>query len=149
MENQKQNEDIIYLIKCLDKELAKDFDKRLAEFGLTGQQGRVLFFIKCQTKNGIVIHQNDIEKNFNLSKSTVSGLVDRLVKKGLIERVIESPYVCLVPTEKGKNIVETIHSHKDQTIKKLTRNLSPEDVERMTQNIKLLISNIKEEEENV
>lgn len=143
------SEDIIYLIKCLDKELAKDFDRRLAEFGLTGQQGRLLFFIYCQTHHeGNIVHQNDVEKTFLLSKSTVSGLVDRLVKKELIERVIESPYVSLVVTQKGTDIVESIRKNKNQTIKKLTQNLSDEEVQRMIQNIKLLINNIKEEEED-
>lgn len=147
-DHNNHSEDVIYLIKCLNKELAKDFDKRLAEFGLTGQQGRLLFFIYCQTHNeGAVVHQNDIEKAFLLSKSTVSGLVDRLVKKELIERVIESPYVSLVATQKGVDIVESIKKNKNQTIKKLTQNLSEEEVQRMIQNIKLLIKNIKEDED--
>lgn len=142
-----QEEDILYLVKSLSKLLARDFDKRLEEYDLTGQQGRLLFFIYKQTKiEGTTVHQNDIEKNYLLSKSTVSGLVDRLVKKGLIERVNEKPYVSLIPTDKGSDIVVHIHLNKIQTIKKLTQGLSDEEIQRMISNIKLLITNLKEEE---
>lgn len=147
MENIQKDEDILLLIKFLSKALDADFDKRLSEYGLTVTQGRTLFYITRQNCKKNVVHQNDIEKQFNLSKSTVSGLIDRLVKKGLIKRVNDSRYVELVPTEEGISIVSHFHNNRQKVVEKLTKGLSPETVEEMKGNIKLLIKNVKEEDE--
>lgn len=147
MEKFQPDEDLLFLVKTLNKELALDFDKRLSEFGLTGSQGRLLFFLHRKvTVNQEVIHQNDLEKTFGLSKSTVSGLVDRLAKKELIERINDKPYISLVPTANAVKIVDSVKSQRNKTIEKLTQGLSEDDVERMKNNIKLLIKNIKEED---
>ena len=65
--------DIIYSIRMLNKYLSQDFDNRLAEYGLTGHMGRILFFINGRTNiDNVEVIQADIEKEFQLSKSTVS-----------------------------------------------------------------------------
>ena len=141
----KFEEDILLLIKTLNKTLEADLDKRLSEYGLTAVQGRTLFFITRQTvmKNN-VIHQNDVEKKFSLSKSTVSGLIDRLVKKGLVERKNESRFVELIPTQEGLEIVKHFHDNRQKLIQKLTRGLTKEQVDLRKANIKLLTNNMKE-----
>lgn len=150
MENINSEQDLLFLIKYLNKLLAMDFDKRLGEYDLTGSQGRLLFYLNKKVFiEGEVIHQNDIEKRFGLSKSTVSSLVDRLAKKELIERVNDKPFVSLVPTEKGRCIVNHFHNTHEQTIEKLTSGLDKTAVENMISNIKLLIKNLEKEEEDV
>lgn len=147
MESWKQEEDILLLIKFLSKTLDADFDRRLSDYGLTATQGRALFFITRKTDvKKETVHQNDIEKKFGLSKSTVSGLIDRLVKKGLVERKTESRYVELIPTNEGISIVNHFHDNRQLLIKKLTKGLSDKEVEVMKENIKLLTKNVKEED---
>lgn len=147
MEKYQPEEDILYLVKTLNKELWLDMDKRLSEYDLTGVQYRLLNFLyrEVALEQGTV-HQNDLEKNFGLSKSTISGLVDRMAKKELIQRVNDKPYVSLVPTQKGLDIITAIKSQRNQTIVKLTRGLKEEDINQMKEDIRLLIKNIKEEE---
>ena len=140
MENINPENDILYLVKTLNKALAQDFDKRLAEYDLTGQQGRLLFYIN-RTVNieGNKLHQNDIEKLLGLSKSTVSGLIDRLETKELIKRVPAHPYVEIVPTKKCSNIVNHIHSNRDRAIEKLLKGFTVEEKESIIKNIKIQI----------
>lgn len=140
--------DLIYLIKSIDKELAKDFDKRLEEHELTNQQGRLLFYINriVNIENG-VIHQNDIEKMFKLSKSTVSGLVDRLEAKELIKRTSAHPYVEIVPTHKGESIVDSIFETRLVVIDKLLTNFSDDERNDVQKLLLKMYENIKEVKE--
>lgn len=142
--NSQQEKDILVLIKELGKELKSDCDRRLEEFGLTSVQGRVLLHIAKWTDRGQEVHQNDLEKHWNLSKSTVSGIVARLEKKGLICRENARPNVILKVTEKGMCIIEHIVIKRNDTMNKLLKGLSPKEQKTMIQNIKRLIDNMKE-----
>ena len=111
MKNKGPELDIIYYIKVLNKLMTADFTKRLNEHGLTCQQGRVLFYINHRVKDGFEVHQNDLEERFNLSKSTVSGLVKRMEKNELIIKINNHKYCSLLPSEKGKAIVNQVHGN--------------------------------------
>mgnify|MGYP003311594984 CR=1 FL=1 len=143
--NTPQEKDILVLIKELGKELRVDCDNRLAEFGLTTVQGRVLFHIAKWTDEGKEVHQNDLEKHWNLSKSTVSGIISRLEKKQLVMKISNHPYFILKVTEKGMNIIEHISIKRNDTIDKLLKGLSEKEKEQMINNIKRCINNLKEE----
>ncbi len=140
-------EDILLLIKTLNKLLMNDFDKRLNEYELTCQQGRIIFFIYRKANLGKeVVHQNDIEKKLALSKSTVSGLMKRLEKKGLIEKEVNPPYYSWKATEKAMSMVNHFHQNRMKTIEKLTTGFNEEEKESLVKNINKLIDNMKKEE---
>lgn len=146
MENFSLDSDIIMQIKHLSKCLKKDLDERLASYGLTSQQGRILFCInKCYQMNE-EIHQSDIENMFQLSKSTVSEMITRMSANGLIDRVVAKPYFALVPTEKGKSIIDEIHDSKKEVIDKLFKNFTKEDIDKVTNYIMKMTQNIEKEE---
>ena len=143
-------DDIIILIKLVNKELKADFDQRLNEYGLTSQQGRLLFFINGKVNfDNDEVHQNDIEKKFHLSKSTVSGLVTRLIKTGYIEKEIKPPYCNLKPTEKGEAIVDEIIKKRKCTLNKLLKGFNKEEKDYVMTILKKLLFNMKGENENV
>lgn len=140
--------DIIRLIKRLDKLLRSDFDKRLNEHGLTGQQGRILFYLNHKVNEmNEVVHQNDIEKEFKLSKSTVSGLIKRLEKAGFVKKECTPPYHILVPTDEGVKIIEHFRIHKKHAIEKLTSGLNDKEKETLVINVRRLITNMEKEDE--
>lgn len=147
MENFKLDFDVIMQIRHLNKCLKKDFDEKLASHGLTGQQGRILFCVNRCYEEKREIHQNDIEECFNLSKSSVSEIVSRMVANGLIDKVNARPYVTLVPTEKGRSIVNEIHDSKKEVIEKLFKGFSEAEIEKITQNIQRMTNNIEEEDD--
>lgn len=147
MENFSLESDILLEIKHLNKCLRKDFDNRLENHGLTSQQGRILFCINYCFINKKEVHQNDIEAHFNLSKSSVSEIISRMVTNGLIEKVLAKPYYSLIPTEKGQSIVNEIHESKKLVIDKLFKGFNKEEVENITTYIKKMTDNIEEEVE--
>ena len=120
MLNENKKDNIIYLTIYLRKLIDKDFDNRLSEYGLTGQQGRILFFIFHSEKE---IHQNDIENEFHLSKSTVSGLVKRMEKKGVININKQCRYAVLTVSNKGKEVIEHLKESRQDALETLTRDL--------------------------
>lgn len=140
MINESKKENIIYLTIYLKKLIDKDFDARLAEYDLTGQQGRILFFINCNDKE---IHQNDIENEFHLSKSTVSGLVKRMEKKGVITTTKQHPYAVIKITDKGKDIVEHLKQHRNEAREQLTRGFNANEKNTICDLLIKLITNME------
>ena len=140
---EERKNDIIYLLKYLNKSINKHFDKRLAEYDLTGQQGRILFFIANKTKEDVDIHQNDIENEFHLSKSTVSGLVKRMEKKGIISIEKKKNYAILKPTEAGLSIICHIRERKNESLNLLTDGINEKDYNDLCNKIIKLIENME------
>ena len=127
--NQSRKNDIIFLIKYLGKLLDKDLDARLSEFDLTGQQGRILFYIAKRTNvDKEEVHQNDIEQEYHLSKSTVSGIVKRMEKKGVISIEKQHPYAVLKPTEEGECIIHQLRERKNEAESLLVQNINKDEL---------------------
>ena len=147
MKNETKKDDILFLIKRLNKLIDQDLDARLASYGLTGQQGRILFFInrKCCLENQEV-HQNDIENEYHLSKSTVSGLVKRMEKKEIITIEKQHPYAILKPTQKAKDILCHLRTHKDEAVETLLKGI---DANQTIETLLKMINNMEGGNEDV
>ena len=136
MLNSNKKNEILYILRYLHKVIDKDFDNRLAEYDLTGQQGRILFFIACKSKyENMEVHQNDIENEYHLSKSTVSGLVKRLEKKGVITIEKQHPYAILRPSEVGNDIIDHLRNKRKESIDTLLKGFSDKEKENLIEYI--------------
>ena len=134
---------VLRKIRYLNKLIDADFEKRLSEVGLTAQQGRIFLFIYWKNKEqDVEIHQNDIENEFHLSKSTVSGLVKRLEKTNVIERIKQHPYAILKPTSQGDEIINHLRANRKKTIEQLFTGLNEEEKEQMMKLIEKMIVNM-------
>ena len=129
MEKLSKKEEIIFLIKFIDKEFRADFQSRLSEYGLTSQQGRLLFYISCNNKNGQKVRQVDIEKHFQLTKSTVHGLIDRMEKAGLVIKRKEDKNQYIEISEKTEGILMHVFDKRTECLDKLLRGVSEEEIE--------------------
>lgn len=143
MENFDCRNDIIYLIRHLSKLLKADFDERVAKLGLTGEQARILFFIYRNTKDGLVTHQNDIEKHFSLAKSTVNGFVTRLVKNGFLLKRNVHPYAELEITQLGIDAITNIDQGRIETINKLFNGYDDKEIKNTIKRLNVLIDNLE------
>lgn len=144
MLNPNKKNEILYLLRYLHKVIDKDFDNRLAEYDLTGQQGRLLFFIACKTNyENMEVHQNDIENEYHLSKSTVSGLVKRLEKKGVITIEKQHPYAILRPSDIGNEIIDHLRNKRKESIDTLLNGFSDEEKENLIEYVNRLIENME------
>lgn len=142
--------DIIYLIRHLNKLLQNDFDERIAKFDLTGQQARILFYINKKTViDGQEMHQNDLEQGLKLAKSTVNGLITRLEKKGFIAKTIVRPYSIINITDKGKAVIDELKEGRAKTVDRLFKGLTEEEKERTIKQINKVLMNFEGGNDNV
>ena len=129
MEQRTKKEDLIFLIKLIDKEFKADFQSRLNEYGLTTQQGRLLFYISCNNKNDKQIRQVDIEKHFQLTKSTVHGLITRMEKANLVYKYKENAHQYIKISEQCEGILMHVFDKRTECIDKLTKGMSDEEID--------------------
>jgi DNA-binding MarR family transcriptional regulator len=74
---------IVRVFKRVGHMLKQSMDKQFGDMKLTGPQGMLM---------GILAHDgemkiSDLSEKLGLSNSTVSGIIDRLEKQGLVERI--------------------------------------------------------------
>ena len=140
----KENNNLIFKIHYLNKLLDSNFSKLLEEKGLTPQQGRVLLFI-CNAYEKHNITQETIVKVFELSKSTVSGLVKRLVNNDLIELSTNKNSHVLKPTNKGLKLREYFKEQRNKILETLLNDFNEEQVIEINQQFDTLIENLRRE----
>ena len=129
MEQRSKKEELILLIRFIDKEFRKDFERRLSDYGLTAQQGRLLFYINWNIMNGKKVRQVDIEKHFQLTKSTVHGLVNRMEKANLIIKNKDKSNQYIEISDDCKKILEDVFSRRLECLNKMMDGVSDEEVE--------------------
>ncbi|MDO5291910.1 MAG: MarR family winged helix-turn-helix transcriptional regulator [bacterium] len=66
--------------------MKRNIDAKVAEFGLTSVQSRVLHFIEKKGQNDTPVYQKDIEGMFDVRRSTVTSILQLLEKNGYINR---------------------------------------------------------------
>ena len=122
-----------------------DFDNKLAETGLTTQQGRIVFFIHrsnnfCHKE----VRQVDIEKEFGLSKSTVSGLIDRMENSAFVKRIPTGKSFTITLTEKSEKAIDFIHVNMSSYEKEILKDIPKEDIDKLIENVNKMLSNLKQ-----
>lgn len=141
MENLSKREELLFLIKFIDKEFKKDFESRLSEYGLTSQQGRLLFYISCNNKNGKKIRQVDIENHYQLTKSTVHGLIDRMEKAGLVIKKKDGPNQYIEISEKTEGILMHVFTKRNECLNKMLTDVTDEEIETVHRILSKIYSN--------
>ena len=136
-----------FQIKSVNNLIRRKLDIRFTEAGLgeiSGVQGPMLGYISDHSKNQDVF-QKDLEKEFNIRRSTATVMLQTLEQKG---------YIVREPVEHGarlKRIVLTPKAMKaDQAIRKqvdafneeLEANITPEEREALFKILDKVISNL-------
>ena len=119
-ENESVIQDIVGSIRKLVRAVYLDSQKMKREFGMTGPQSGVL---RLLLKNGSM-SSADLSRLMYVTPSNITGIIDRLEKKGLVERVRrerDRRVTLLVLTAAGKELSEGI---PDAIEKKLINQLS-------------------------
>lgn len=129
MEERSKKEELLPLFRIIEKEFRKDFERRLSMYGLTAQQGRLLFYINWNNKEGNLIRQVDIEKQFRLTKSTVHGLITRMEKANLVIKNKDKNNQYIVISDGCKKILEDVFSRRMECLDKMTDGLSDEEID--------------------
>ena len=134
------------LIKHISNLVSTELNNNLKPYNITGVQARVLFYINCHSKKGHVF-QKDIQKHLKLANPTVTGIVQRLEEKHLIERSVsseDSRYKCHVITDKGREVIKNLEHFAENTMEqRILDGFSESEAETLTSLLNRVLKNLE------
>ena len=141
---------VLFKIKELDKKIVRTMLKENSDINippLTSTQIQILkYMIEHQNEN---VYQKDLENVLNLRRATVSGVLQTMEKNNLIKREIYENDVRvkkIILNEKTKSIFLKNKQKIDEIEKNIIKNISKKDLDKFTQIIDKLITNLNEYE---
>ena len=131
---------IAILIKRLSLEIDKLSNFILEPYDLTHSQFKILKYLLLSPPESV--KQVDIEHYFSMTNPTVTGLVQKLEKKGMIERKInphDSRSKILCPTHKALEMRELFVRLGEELEGKFTEGLSSKEKQELLKLLKKLL----------
>ncbi|MBR6477697.1 MAG: MarR family transcriptional regulator [Lachnospiraceae bacterium] len=119
-------------LKFTNNEIRRNLDQRFAENGLedlSGMQGPVIGYISWNSKDKDVF-QKDIEKWFNIRRSTATVMLQAMEQKGLIEREAvpnDGRLKKIILTDKAKELNKRVNEQIEQFHRELEEGITPEE----------------------
>lgn len=117
--------------------------------GMTGKNGWIIGFL---SKNeGRPVYQKDLEKEFNVTRSTASKVITLMEKKGFVaRRGVENDARLkeIVLTEKGRMLACKMQRDFEEMEAKLTAGFSREEREQLLDFLHRIYCNLNENERN-
>ncbi|GKQ43321.1 transcriptional regulator [Companilactobacillus sp. RD055328] len=98
-------ESISHSLKVLNNQISRDINTFALQFKLTGTQIQILDFLNGFTANKNVF-QKDVEKEFNIRRSTATNILKNMEEKDLIKRTA-------LPSDSRLKIIEVQKSGQD------------------------------------
>ena len=127
---------IMFKIRILDNQIKRFIDKKAmsVDKNLTGMQLAVLLFVGYHNKldKNKDIFPNDIEKKFNVRRSTVTTILKKLVKDGYITQIrasYDERYKRLFITEKSELIYSKIQQAQIEGEEIVSKGLRQEKID--------------------
>lgn len=131
-------------IKKINDMIEKQINKNLKEYDLTMTQGRIIGYLNASKDKNIT--QKDIEKEFNISHVTVSGIISRLENGGFIKVNREKRVNKLTLLPKCLINEEKVKKHQSLLESIVFKNFEKEEKEKFINDLKKIYVNLKEEE---
>lgn len=131
------------LFKRINNTFEAEINNVLKSDDITKVQCDVLLYLGRHLDKEI--SQRDIEKYLGISNPTVSGILDRLENKELVERVVskkDARYKHIVQTNKAKLLISKIVSHLDAKERQLCVGLSEEEEANLQYLLEKVLKNI-------
>lgn len=126
--NESIIKDIVESIRRLVRAEYLDSQKMSKEFGLTGPQSLVL---RLLIKSGS-LSSADLSRQMYVTPSNITGIIDRLEKKGLVERIRKQGdrrVVLITPTESGRELGKLLPDPIERRIINQLADLEPEQLQ--------------------
>lgn len=121
---------IPFAIKSMSNQIKRYIDYHAAKNNeTTGMQNGIIHFIGSSAKD---VYQKDIEEEFNVRRSTATGLLQLMEKNGLIEKTQVAHDARLKKislTEKSEAIHRDAQATFEQVEKELTEGISQEELD--------------------
>ncbi len=120
-------------IKMLSNLIIREFQASMAKLDLDRVTAMNIWILGYLYNNrGRIIYQKDIEKEFNVARSTVAGLVKLMEQKGFIGRYdveTDARLKSLKLTEKGEQVYTAAHMKAEEIERRLHSGISGDELE--------------------
>ena len=133
-------------IHILSHKLKKRMDANVQSLGITGVQSRIMHYILVKCAEGPVF-QRDVEKAFDMSRSTTTGILQLMEKNGLILResvASDARLKSLIPTEKAVDLDAQSGRSLCQSEQRLTAGLTAEQLAQFLETVERMSANLEE-----
>lgn len=130
-------------VRILSQAIRLAIDRKLSDLDLTGQQSFIIRYLS--ERQGEVVYPKDIERRFNLTHPTVSGLLQRLESKGFLTCEPDPDdrrYKRLALTEKAAECQKEIWQHIQSLEKTMTTGMSEEEADTLVRLLDLVAKNL-------
>ena len=137
--------EIFGIIHKVDNQIKREIDQIACKHGLTGIQS---FFLKCiydYAENGDVF-QKDLEKMFDIRRSSVSTMISCVEKKGYIKREsipTDKRINKIVLTEEGRKKYEEVDADLKEYKHQLLKDFSDEEIDLVYNMLQKISDNTK------
>lgn len=134
------------LLKMATNSLNQEFNRFAQQYDLTGTQMSVIdFMANCESQE---CDQRMLEREFNIKRSTTTVIIQRLVKKGLIEQrqsVTDRRQKVVTLTAKGRDLAPKVRDYILASEERLRTNFTAEELRQFKEILKFIIG---EDEDN-
>ena len=128
---------INYLLTTAQHKVFQEMSSRLEKFGVTPVQYGVMYCLWIEGKT----KPKEIAAELKLENSTISGVLERMEKKELIERQVSKEdrrFIEVVLTEKGKALQNPILATVEEVNKDVLSEMSQEEQSELKKALRIL-----------
>ena len=133
------------LIHKVAHKMKREIDHANQKLGVSGVQGRIIGYVRCESKNRDVF-QKDIEEHFELTGSSVTSTLQNLEKMGFIVREsipTDQRLKRIVLTKKALDIHNQITKNIEQVEKEAFSSINKEEEQLLSDLLKRILNNIE------
>lgn len=133
------------LIHKVAHKMKREIDHANQKLGVSGVQGRIIGYVRCESKNRDVF-QKDIEEHFELRGSSVTSTLQNLEKMGFIVREsipTDKRLKRIVLTKKALDIHNQITKNIEQVEKEAFSSINKEEEQLLSDLLKRILNNIE------
>ena len=133
------------LIHKVAHKMKREIDHANQKLGVSGVQGRIIGYVRCESKNRDVF-QKDIEEHFELRGSSVTSTLQNLEKMGFIVREsipTDQRLKRIVLTKKALDIHIQITKNIEQVEKEAFSSINKEEEQLLSDLLKRILNNIE------
>ena len=133
------------LIHKVAHKMKREIDHANQKLGVSGVQGRIIGYVRCESKNRDVF-QKDIEEHFELRGSSVTSTLQNLEKMGFIVREsipTDQRLKRIVLTKEALDIHNQITKNIEQVEKEAFSSINKEEEQLLSDLLKRILNNIE------
>lgn len=131
------------LLKIVNNLFERELNNRISTIDLTRTQCSILGYLNRNRHKQI--NPGDIEKQFNLKRPTVTGILKRLEEKDFIlieQSKTDKRYKHITLTSKNEEVNKIMEKNLDEAEKILYKGLNPEDKKELYRILRKMMDNL-------